>query len=193
MSITQRVRSTVYGVLHGLLLIGYPVLANAAVVTQRTPSICYQGETSQLLCYEAPNGTPQDVKVADITYIATYLRKYGRQNPRQPGFFTMKAADAADCAEWSLYTRGTAAALAKHLDTTDDTSVLFEDIATTLDGGERATDDLKAKAIIGCLTNGGSLGVLVNSSNPAYSSDTYTSSGYTTKGLLIKIVHSSES
>jgi hypothetical protein len=57
--------------------------------------------------------------------------------------------------------------------------VLFEDIATAINGGEHGTDEDKAKAIVGCLADGGSLGVLVNSTHPAYKSATYVSNGYT--------------
>jgi hypothetical protein len=39
----------------------------------------------------------------------------------------MKTDDAADCGEWSLYARGTALAVAKKVNMTYDSSVLFED------------------------------------------------------------------
>lgn len=84
--------------------------------------------------------------------------------------FNMKAAAAPDCGEWPLYTRGTVAAYAKHIDNTVDLSVLFEDIASTIDGG---TGTVKSAAIIDCLTQGGSLAVQYNLTHPAYSTATY--------------------
>jgi hypothetical protein len=156
----------------------------------RAAQECYVSETPALLCYRDKSGVPQGATVSDVAYIGQYLRRYGRQNPRKPGFFTMLAADTADCAEWSVDTRGTALALAKHLDPTVNSSVLFDGIAATIDGGDKATDAQKQAAIVGCLSDGGSLGVLVNASNPAYQTDDYLASGYTPQGILIKIVHS---
>lgn len=164
--------------------------AAAAVVTPlpRAAEVCDDTETTSLLCYEEPNGTPQNVTVADITYVAGYLRYYGSSTPNPPHFFTMTAADAPDCDEWTLYTHGTVLALGKHLNSALNSSVLFADIATTIDGGPGASTAAQQAAIIGCLTAGGSLGVLVNSTNPAYNTSTYTSSDYTPDGILIKIV-----
>lgn len=149
--------------------------------------VCYDNETPALHCYNGDGDIPQDVTVDDVIYIGKYLRAYGRQT-RQGRLFTMTAQDAPDCAEWTLYARNTSLALAKHIDSSKNSSVLFEDIATTIDGGATATAADKQKAIIGCLSSGGSLGVLVNSANPAYSSATYTAAGYTPDGILVKIV-----
>lgn len=152
------------------------------------PRICYESETTTLLCYnEETGGIPQEVTVEDVNFVASYLRAYGRQT-RAGRLLTMGPAEVGTCDEWTLYQRGTVLATAKHLDDTANSAVLFEDIATTIDGGERATDADKAKAIVGCLTDGGSLGVLVNSTHPAYKSATYVSNGYTPEGILIKIV-----
>ncbi|KAK1833689.1 hypothetical protein QBC39DRAFT_380545 [Podospora conica] len=62
-----------------------------------------------------------------------------------------------------------------------------EDIATTIDGGEKATDEQKAKAIISCGIDGGTLAVQVNATHPVYKSAAYIEGGYSTKGLLVKI------
>lgn len=66
--------------------------------------------------------------------------------------------------------------------------MLYEDIARTIDGGPSASDADKEKAIVGCLSNSGSLGVRVNKTDPAYHSPEYKESGYTPNGILIKIV-----
>lgn len=80
---------------------------------------------------------PQDVDEADVTFIAAALRAYGRESRAGrrnstpvhltqtsfqaraltkadpfPTELLMTAADAPDCGEWSLYTRGTAQAVA---------------------------------------------------------------------------------
>ncbi|KAI6083746.1 hypothetical protein F4821DRAFT_262617 [Hypoxylon rubiginosum] len=167
-----------------VLLLAASATAASIPGVKRATQICFD-ETPELHCYSEPDDVPQDVTVDDVKFIAAYLRSYGRQT-RAGRLFTMKAADAPDCGEWSLYARGTAAAYAKHLNNTVDSSVLFEDIATTIDGGE--TTAAHQASIVDCLTEGGSLGVLVNSTNAAYSAATYTSAGYTPQGILIKIV-----
>lgn len=151
----------------------------------RSAEVCYSGEKSTLLCYTVENGaTPQKVKVADIQGVADYLRSYGRE-VTGGRFFTMTAADTPDCAEWSLFSNGSTLAVAKHLNEKIDSSVLFEDIATTIDGGGKSK-----QGIISCLDKGGSLGVVANSSNPAYNSLDYLASGAEPDGILIKIVSS---
>ncbi|TRX94652.1 hypothetical protein FHL15_004424 [Xylaria flabelliformis] len=148
--------------------------------------VCYDTETADLLCYTAPDNTPQDVNVDDVLFIAAYLRSYGAQI-RTGRLFNMAAIDAPDCGEWLLYAHGTAQAFAKHLDNTVNSSVLFADIATTIDGGPGANATQQAFALIGCSTDGGSVGVAVNASNPTYSGSTYPA-GYVPQGILIKMV-----
>ncbi|KAI1197902.1 hypothetical protein F5X97DRAFT_324117 [Nemania serpens] len=113
----------------------------------------------------SPDGVPQDVTVADIQYVTSYLRSYGAQTKagRQ---FTQTAADAPNCDERTLYAHGTVLALAKHLDSAVNSSVLFSDIANTIDGGSGATAAQQAEAIIGCASSGDPLGVVYNASNP---------------------------
>jgi hypothetical protein len=149
------------------------------------------GETAALFCYNATNGTPQNIDVADVAFIAKYLRSYGRQI--RPGrFFTMNANDTQDCGEWSVYARrGTLVAI-KHINDTIDSSVLFEDVATTIDGGENATPEQQQNALLGCGTDGGAYGVQANLSNPAYSAASYVAAGYKTSGLLVKVVRNAE-
>lgn len=151
---------------------------------------CDDGEGTDLLCYSEPGGVPQDVTVADIQYVASYLRAYGAQTKagRQ---FTMTAADAPGCSEWTLYAHGTVLVLGKHLDSTVNSSVLFSDIANTIDGGVGATPAQQAAALIGCSTAGGSLGVVYNASNAQYNTADYLAKSYTPSGILVKIVSSS--
>lgn len=59
---------------------------------------CYATETPALMCYTAPNNTPQDVDVADITFAAAYLRAYGKQL-RAGRFFNMLTTDGSTCPE----------------------------------------------------------------------------------------------
>lgn len=141
-------------------------------INARSSQICYDSETPNLLCYNPPSGVPQNVALADVAYIAAYLRSYGSQT-KAGRLFNMAAADAPDCGEWTLYARNSAIAIAKHIDNTVNSSVLFADIATTIDGGAKATPEQQAAALIGCGTSGGSLGVLVNASNPVYTASTY--------------------
>ncbi len=183
------------GLLATCVLSGHLALGGVIQPAPRSAQVCYDGEDAALLCYHdtSSGSVPQNVDVTDVSYIGAYLRRYGRQNPRKPAFFTMLAADTAGCAEWTLYTHGSALALAKHLNPSVNPSVLFEDIAATIDGGDKATDAQKQAAIIGCLSDGGSLGVLINGTNPAYAAAEYVASGYQPGGILVKIVHSAVS
>ncbi|KAF9872608.1 hypothetical protein CkaCkLH20_09787 [Colletotrichum karsti] len=145
--------------------------------------VCYD-QTELLYCYNGEFDTPQEVDPADVTYIAAYLRAYGRET-RNGRLLNMNMADAADCGEWSLYARGTALAVAKKVNMTYDSSVLFEDVANTIDGG---TGAIRRNGIHRCGADGGSLGVVVNATHPSYSLPSYVDSGAKPAGIVIKIV-----
>ncbi|KAJ3491614.1 hypothetical protein NLG97_g5560 [Lecanicillium saksenae] len=136
--------------------------ATASVISL-VPRTCFPTENGNQLCYRAPDNDPQGVDVKDVQFIASYLRAYGA-GTRAGRLFSMAAKDTPDCAD-----------------------VLFADIATTIDGGPNATPEQQAAALIGCASDGGSLGVAVNASNPTYKGSTYPK-GYVTKGILVKIV-----
>ncbi len=87
------------GLVRLALLLG---LAHGGSLSGRSTETCNNGEGPGLLCYNQGNGTPQNVAVDDVTYIASYLRAYGAQT-RAGRLFTMSASDAPDCAEWTLY------------------------------------------------------------------------------------------
>ncbi|KAI1812913.1 hypothetical protein GGS20DRAFT_511445 [Poronia punctata] len=173
------------------LLTNMAALAAPAPTTNnnnpRAPQICYETETPSLNCYTSPDNIPQDVTVSDVRFIASYLRSYGAQ-VRTGRIFSMAATDAPDCGEWLLYAHGTAQAFAKHVDNTVDSAVLFADIATTIDGGVNGNGN--STGLLGCGTDGGSLGVVVDSTNPTYSGSTYPA-GFVTEGIIVKIVAAS--
>ena len=102
----------------------------------------------------------------------------------------MNVADTPACGEWSLYTHNTLQITATHLDTVHNSSVLFEDIANTLDGGVDATADQAAAALFGCGGDGGSMGVVVNATHPTYNSTAYVKLDAVAGGILIKVVSS---
>ena len=59
---------------------------------------CYSTETAALQCYIAPNNTPQNVNLTDITFAALHLRAYGNQL-RAGRFLTMLTTDGSGCPE----------------------------------------------------------------------------------------------
>jgi len=186
-----------------LCLMGPSLLAAGAVAfpgmsarAGDAAQVCSSGETPALFCYTEANGaTPQNVDVADIKYVASDLRTYGRNQTRGQGprLFHMPytSTPALPCNEVTIYQHGSVKAIAKHINDTIWSTVTYEDIATTLDGGPDATDAERSRAIVGCLSNGGSLGVLVNATNGAYSSPVYKAIGGKPEGILIKIVANS--
>ena len=149
------------------------------------------GEAPTLLCYTWQNaaGRPQHVSVDDVVFSANYLRSYGR-GTRAGRMLTMLAADTPDCGEWTIYTRGTVRVAAKHIDPSVNSSVLYEDIANTIDGGAAGNaDEVKKPSILDCGMDGGAFGVQANTASPAYSSDAFVAANYTASGIIIKIVH----
>ncbi|KAK8102062.1 hypothetical protein PG984_015208 [Apiospora sp. TS-2023a] len=161
----------------GAAAVSFAALANAA---------CEDSEAPELFCYTDGDSVPQDVAIADVKYVASYLRSYGQQtkNGRQ---FVMLEADTPDCGEWSLYQRGSVLATAKHIVPDVNSSVLFTDIANTIDGG---VGTKKMQALVDCASAGGSFGVAFNASDPQYNTASYRASGYTPNGILVKIVSS---
>ncbi|KAK5651383.1 hypothetical protein OQA88_12540 [Cercophora sp. LCS_1] len=110
-----------YGPLTALLLLLLLLTASGAarpILTPRKTAVCYAGETLSLHCYNGDNGAndnPPGLVATHIQYVATYLRKYGRENPRKP--------------------YGRVQALIKHINVTAYTSVLYADIATPIERG----------------------------------------------------------
>ncbi|KAE9372664.1 hypothetical protein N431DRAFT_558449 [Stipitochalara longipes BDJ] len=154
---------------------------------------CLKAETPALYCYtKANHETPQNITVSDIQALADGLRGYGQET--SPGrLLTMTPQDSANCGEWTLgYPQTTAIATAKHINSTISSSVAFEDIANTIDGGPGASPAHTA-GIISCLQDGGRLGVQVNQSNEAYYTSDYAAGGYSWDGILIKVVHPASS
>ncbi|OAQ77783.1 hypothetical protein VFPBJ_08255 [Purpureocillium lilacinum] len=146
------------------------------------------GEGADKVCYGVSGGEPQQLDPEDIQYVADYLRYIGEQNTGAAKFWNMPKA--VDCAEWSLPVpnAGTVLALAKHINARVSSSILYADLATTIDGGEGATDAQKKAALLGCGANGGQLGVKANTTNPLYSTDEYKKSGAKPEGIIIKLV-----
>lgn len=101
---------------------------------------------------------------------------------------TMNINETNECGEWSLYVHGSVRVTAKHISMAVNSSVLYEDVATTIDGGPDATPEQADEALIGCDTEGGSLGVLVNSTHPTYNSTAYKTLSAVTSGIVIKVV-----
>ncbi|KAK8121892.1 hypothetical protein PG984_010562 [Apiospora sp. TS-2023a] len=71
------------------------------------------------------------------------------------------------------------------------TSVLYEDLANTIDGGEDGAN--AAQALVQCGANGGQLGVFFDAANPAYNTAEYTASGAEPRGMIIKLLRTSGS
>ena len=51
-------------------------VSHKAALTRRE---CYASETAALHCYTESEDVPQDVELADVQFIADYLRAYGKQ------------------------------------------------------------------------------------------------------------------
>ncbi|RKU47839.1 hypothetical protein DL546_008112 [Coniochaeta pulveracea] len=157
---------------YALLVAGMASASPSPTLSQQS---CFEG--TSLVCYGVSGGQSQNVDVEDVQYAADLLR-YEGQSADPPGFWTFPAKPrSVGCDEWTVLTTGTVMVLAKHTDNAINSSVLLEDIATTIDGGATATAQDQQKAIIGCAAHGGQLVVKVDTKNPAYGSDAYKASG----------------
>jgi hypothetical protein len=158
-----------------------------SIFIYQTVATCFNPEPARRICYDSLGGTPQNLTQKELNYAAKYLRSYGRQDGN-PHLFTMKVKDADNCGEWQVFTSGNAIVLAK-LVGEQDASVAFNDIATTIDGGENAMDADKAKVLWGCNTAGGQMAVQVNATDPLYQSAEYVNGGFVNTGIILKVVH----
>lgn len=169
------------------LLLALPALASAsALLTPR--ATC--GETTARVCFGKDGGESQGVALDDVQYAADYLRYLSGSNSGLDKMWRMPAA-VGDCAEWEIPIDfpGSVLVLAKHIVPRYATSVLFEDIANAIDGGLNASEDAKAKSLLGaCGTGGGMVGVTPNNNNAEYKSKAFVDSKAKNTGLLIKVV-----
>jgi hypothetical protein len=98
---------------------------------------------------------------------------------------------SVDCEEWTVPLPdggGPIIVLTKHITPRYNSSVLWEDIATTIDGGANpSASDVKA-SLLGCGTHGGQMGAKVNTDNPIYSANDFKSGILRAGGIVIKIV-----
>ncbi|KAK4456792.1 hypothetical protein QBC42DRAFT_280557 [Cladorrhinum samala] len=147
------------------------------------------GEGVQKICYGAPSGTAQNIDPADVEFLAANIRYEARRDPSNLAFFNMPPSANFQCEEWTIASEGTVVVLAKHTSARLNTTVLAEDIANTLDGGENSTAEQVRNSILGCGENGGQVGLIYDKDNKAYNSETYKGWKATPSGLVIKVVH----
>ncbi|KAL8365069.1 hypothetical protein RB595_004063 [Gaeumannomyces hyphopodioides] len=176
-----------------------PVVAAAPIVsafplavTSSSPLLqarqsCVEGK--ERVCYGVSGGQPQGLDVEELEYIGAYLRFVGQSNKGLNAFFAMPASTEG-CQEWALWMPEgiTVLVLAKHVSPFVESSVLYEDIASTTDGGEYATEKQRSAALLGCAANGGQMGVAVNMANEAYSSQEFKDSKAGSDGIAIKLI-----
>lgn len=147
------------------------------------------GEKENRVCFGVDGGTSQDINLDDLQYVADFLRYMVQDNPA--AMWTMPGGKF-DCDEWTIPVdgAGTVLALAKHITPRINSSVLYTDIAATIDGGgEHASDQARKESLLGaCGTHGGMVAVKVNASDPAYNSAEYKNSMAKPQGIIIKIV-----
>ncbi|KAM3499439.1 hypothetical protein MY10362_007303 [Beauveria mimosiformis] len=158
-------------------------LGAASALTRH--AVCSEGP--KLICYgdndnadsDAGAGGSKDVDLEHVRYVAAYLRWLGEANDGAAKFWTMARAD--DCAEWTLPVPdgGMVLALAKHTSPWLTSSVLYEDMATAIDGD---------KGLLRCGKQGGQVGVAANLKNPMYNTEEYKKSGAKPEGILLKLV-----
>ncbi|KAM3555656.1 hypothetical protein ARSEF4850_005897 [Beauveria asiatica] len=152
-------------------------LTRHAVCSEGPKLICYGDNGSSDAAAGAGGSTEGDPGHEAVA--AAYLRWLGEANDGAAKFWTMARAD--DCAEWTLPVPdgGMVLALAKHTSPWLTSSVLYEDMATAIDGD---------KGLLSCGKQGGQVGVAANLKNPMYHAEEYKKSGAKPEGILLKLV-----
>ena len=191
--------------------------ALAAVVpaqpSPRTAQICYPGESTKYMCFRQPQGTPQDIRVANVKYAAQRLRDYAvaKEELLDTGgnpvldddglskevttyrFLNMSTSTAPNCGEWTIFDQAeTVMVTAKLMSPQQSALVWYGDIADSIDGG--AAGSGAPEAIMSCGTDGGSREVKVDASQVAYEKHKpdLAAGKYVTSGVVIKIVQNIE-
>ncbi|KAG6001333.1 hypothetical protein E4U21_004431 [Claviceps maximensis] len=172
--------------IRSMVMLSAATLAAATTNKLDTRGACGAGPNK--VCYGLDGGESQNLDPEDVQYVADYLRYIGDNNQGAAKFWTMPKA--IDCAEWSLPVpgAGTVLALAEHVNARISSSILYEDLASTIDGGKGASVDAKMAALAGCGANGGQLGVKVDKANPLYNTVEYRQSGAIPDGIIVKLV-----
>jgi hypothetical protein len=167
------------------------LLAGTSFVVAAPADAC--GEKEKRVCFGVDGGEPQGIDPVDVRYVAASLRQIARKNKGKglEAMWTMEsdaATRGADCQEWTLPVTGagTVLALAKHITPRVNSSVLYTDIADTIDGGgDGGPGDT---SLFGCGGHGGMMGVKTDPSNREYQTDEYKASKYKPSGILVKLV-----
>jgi hypothetical protein len=170
-------------------------LGEASAASLMPQQLC--GEGPQRVCFGRDGGVSQNILEDDVKYVANYLRLIARQNEGDglAAMWTMESVSpGVDCQEWTLPISGsgTVLALAKHINPRINSSVLYEDLANTIDGGVNASEKDKASSMLGCGTSGGMIGVKADPKNPEYATADYKARKYKPEGILIKLVRAPE-
>lgn len=166
-----------------LLLLG----AGLAVATPFSTAVC--SDTDRRICYGDPDGESQNITVSDLLNAAQGLRQRFKSGDQ----LLHRSSGLSVCDDWTALQTGSVLVLTKHLNPRVNSTVAYDDIAYTIDGGANGNaasvaDDVKQKTLLGCGTHGGQMAVIVNADNPLYTTDAFKASGNTTKWVIVKVV-----
>ncbi|PHH54704.1 hypothetical protein CFIMG_003432RA [Ceratocystis fimbriata CBS 114723] len=167
--------------------------ANSNITTAQNDNSGPLNSTAPYLNLTTPTALPSSSRPNVVHTFSTMSHTAAPTAVSQPPV----AAD--QCLEWTVITRGTVMLLAR-LSGTRNASVLYDDIAYSLDGitgdwgkwipRSRGTEDeQKVPVLIDCNNSGGQVPVYVNKTNPAYHSEEFLEKNYSTEGIWLKLVH----
>ena len=170
-------------IMHSNTFLRLLLVASAASITIATPALFHRqscDEGNKRVCYGKDGGTSQALDPADVEYVASYLRFIGESNTGANARWTMPASGSA-CQEWAISVpgAGTVLALAKHTTPFVATSVLYADIAATIDA---------VGGLLECQENGGQMPAIVNKTNLVYTLAEYKATKARSDGITIKLV-----
>jgi hypothetical protein len=172
------------------------VQVSTSPISQRdteAAQVC-EGEAYERNCYT------QDLNITDIKLALAGLRLY-------TGLFTMPYNSSREpCEEWTVWSsdKNTVMITAKHLNKRN-TSVLYDDIISTINGGPGANSTKRDQYLGGCTKKdekgniiaytGGSMATYIRNPKAAeYTNSNFTNSvsNFTTEGIIIKLVRNTD-
>lgn len=152
-----KLSAIIKSIMHSNTFLRMLFVASAVTITMASPTLFYRqscDEGSKRVCYGKDDGTSLALDPGDVEYVASYLRFVGESNTGANARWTMPASGSA-CEEWAIPVpaAGIVLALDKHTTPFVGTSILYADIAATIDdvGG-----------LLECQENGGQMPTIVN-------------------------------
>lgn len=161
----------------------------AITLANLASALCRSPEPSTRICYNETGHVPQDIDMAEVKWITSFLRDYQEQairERRQP-FWKMSEAASRECTQLPITKRKGVQVVGKHIGD-GKLAVLYSDIANTIEAAATASASHEDESLAKCGPAGGQMHVLINTTDPFYQAESYRTEGYSYRGLIVKLL-----